>query len=140
MIFYDFTPNFLLEAGQILERSQWIQILKINFLNFILNTILRTLVAKETIKIFRKKNLKKKLKKTKWACDTVLKIAASNNRDWKWMKILKTDSVQGVSLLPPALLVQKETLQNYMKFQTRGTNPALWAELAVLISIFLYAR
>ena len=25
--FYDFKPNFLLEAGQILERSQWIQIL-----------------------------------------------------------------------------------------------------------------
>ena len=27
LIFYDFKPNFLLEAGQILERSQWIQIL-----------------------------------------------------------------------------------------------------------------
>ena len=26
-IFYDFKPSFLLEAGQILERSQWIQIL-----------------------------------------------------------------------------------------------------------------
>ena len=27
--FYDFSPNFLLEAGQILERSQWIQILQL---------------------------------------------------------------------------------------------------------------
>ena len=105
-------------------------------LNSILNTILRTLAPKEQLRFLEKKIEKKIEKKriVKWkllelniaisrknsgACDTVLKIADSNNRDWKWMKILKTDCVQGVSLLPPALLVQKETLQNYMSWNFR---------------------
>ena len=81
-------------------------------LKSILNTLPRTLAPLEAI--LKSKKLKKKLKKKVIFCqmkffrtehcdfteksNAVLKIAKRNNRDWKWTKILRTDSVENWKL------------------------------------------